>query len=278
MGDGFWAVTFVAGSIVMCHGALKAEKYVLTTGECATRLKEDKSEEKLVKTGIIRRRYKDPTILEQPIAEYFIHPKFDNNTGVSDIAIISVEKPFELGPTLRVVELPKADDELKAGSVVNVIVMSSGKSSADKPRFDIGDWIVWDAMWGGSRRTKCKRRTDCKRRHTGERPSLRLDNMSWLFAMSMLNTVGITQANLAYDTWLMFHLASGKFRTIEDPVVVALKITTSESKVFEKKFLPKIKQQMDVKSFDDVISGSNCCLTKPFPVDVEDGRKKNKIS
>lgn len=149
-GDMF-SLSLYSGEKVRCHGTAISRKLLVTTGKCATAIKNDADENKVVVPGISHAH--DDDGIKTRIVKYFIHPKYDDKTGGDNIAIVKLSSKLKFHKNSSAIKIPKSDDKLKPGTkgvvpLFSLLPVKKKPSKEDtKAAKDEDKYPTWPPLW-----------------------------------------------------------------------------------------------------------------------------------
>ncbi|XP_044766031.1 serine protease nudel-like isoform X2 [Coccinella septempunctata] len=112
MGSWPWQAALYKEGEFQCGGSLISDKWLISAGHCFYK---SQDEYWVARLGALRRSTALPTPYEQihPVQKIFIHPEYENNGFVNDIALLKLKKSVTFSDYVRPVCLPKEGESLE---------------------------------------------------------------------------------------------------------------------------------------------------------------------
>ncbi|XP_014212719.1 lectizyme-like [Copidosoma floridanum] len=101
----------------VCGGTLLASGWVLTAGHCQTLSPKRPGGQYMVLAGKHELGTPEDTEQTRLVEETFVHPEYSGSVGPNDIALMKLERPFELNEYVSTVSLPYAD-QMHSGDAI----------------------------------------------------------------------------------------------------------------------------------------------------------------
>lgn len=96
-----WQVALLSNQ--KCGGSLIAPSWVLTAAHCIPKISPEKMN---VTLGTITLTRNDPNMQRIPAAQFFVHPKYDDDSVANDVALVKLSRPATLNQFVSTVCLP----------------------------------------------------------------------------------------------------------------------------------------------------------------------------
>ncbi|XP_045482622.1 uncharacterized protein LOC123686492 isoform X2 [Harmonia axyridis] len=112
MGSWPWQAALYKEGEFQCGGSLISDKWLISAGHCFYK---SQREYWVARLGALRRSTALPSPYEQinPLQKIFIHPGYEHNGFVNDIALLKLRNPARFSDYVRPVCLPKAEESLE---------------------------------------------------------------------------------------------------------------------------------------------------------------------
>ena len=108
-----WMVSIIRDGYLICGASLLTSRWIISAAHCFDNFESFHYE---VSLGMLRTSSFSPLTQTRPVANIFVHPKFDLAIVNDDIALLSVQVPFELNQWTAPISLPPANYIPKMGT------------------------------------------------------------------------------------------------------------------------------------------------------------------